>query len=147
MSSVSTGACISSDAIFSALSRTFSAATRVADAVITVAREACAPMPCSMRSVWPWMTRIFFMSAPSISAATCAITVSKPCPIEAPPVMTSISPEVSTWMRTPSAGPRPAFSTNMARPTPTISPLSRRAASSRLSFGQSTWLSVMSSSA
>ena len=43
----------------SAFSRTFSAATRVADAVITVAREACAPMPCSMRSVWPWMTRIF----------------------------------------------------------------------------------------
>ena len=59
MSSVSTGACISSAAISSALSRTFSAATRVAEAVITVAREACAPMPCSMRSVWPWMTRIF----------------------------------------------------------------------------------------
>ena len=61
MSSASTGACISSAAISSALSRTFSAATRVADAVITVAREACAPMPCSMRSVWPWMTRIFFI--------------------------------------------------------------------------------------
>jgi hypothetical protein len=46
--------------------------------------------------------------------------------------------EVSTWMRTPSAGPRPAFSTNMARPTPTISPFSRRAASSRLSLSHST---------
>ena len=74
------------------MSRTFSAATRVAEAVITVAREACAPMPCSIRSVLPWVTRILLMSAPSISAATCAITVSKPCPIEAPPVMTSISP-------------------------------------------------------
>ena len=61
MSSASTGACISSAAMSSALSRTFSAATRVADAVITVAREACAPMPCSMRSVWPWITRIFFI--------------------------------------------------------------------------------------
>ena len=76
------------------------------------------------------------MSAPSISAATWAMTVSKPCPIEAPPVITSISPVVSTWMRTPSAGPRPAFSTNMASPTPTISPFARRAASSRLSSTQ-----------
>ena len=59
MSSVSAGDCISSAAMFSAFSRTLSAATRVAEAVITVAREACAPMPCSMRSVWPWMTRIF----------------------------------------------------------------------------------------
>ncbi len=44
-------------AMSSALSRSLSAATRVAEAVITVAREACAPMPNSMRSVWPWVTR------------------------------------------------------------------------------------------
>src|SRR3954449_5125393 len=75
MSSVSTGACISSDAMFSAFSRTLSAATRVAEAVITVAREACAPMPCSIRSVWPWMTRIFVMSARGISRATRPVTV------------------------------------------------------------------------
>ena len=39
--------------------RTFIAAICVADAVIAVAREACAPMPNAMRSVWPWMTRQF----------------------------------------------------------------------------------------
>ena len=57
MSSASGGACISSAAMSSAFARTFSAPLWVADAVITVAREACAPMPYSMRSVWPWMTR------------------------------------------------------------------------------------------
>src|SRR6266852_4426121 len=43
--SASTGACIISAAYSSAFWRTFSAALWVAEAVITVAREACAPMP------------------------------------------------------------------------------------------------------
>jgi hypothetical protein len=32
------------------------AATWTADPVITVAREACAPIPLAIRSVWPWIT-------------------------------------------------------------------------------------------
>ena len=59
MSSVSGAACKSSPATSSAFLRTLSAAICVADAVITVAREAWAPMPKAMRSVWPWMTRHF----------------------------------------------------------------------------------------
>ena len=35
----------------------FEGAACIAVAVITVAREAWAPMPNSMRSVWPWTTR------------------------------------------------------------------------------------------
>ena len=39
------------------MSRTFAAAIRVASPVITVTREANAPMPNAMRSVWPCTTR------------------------------------------------------------------------------------------
>ena len=56
MSRSSAGVCSSSLATSSAFSRTFVAATCVADPVMTVAREACAPMPCAIRSVRPWMT-------------------------------------------------------------------------------------------
>ena len=57
-SSVSGAACISSAAISIALARTAEAARRVASPVITVTREANAPMPKSMRSVWPCTTRM-----------------------------------------------------------------------------------------
>jgi len=42
-------------------------------------------------------------------------------------VTSSIAPVVSTDTRVPSAGPSPLFSTNMAKPAPTASPLARRA--------------------
>ena len=41
---------------------------------------------------------------------------------------TSTAPEVSTAIRTPSDGPSPLFSTNMAMPAPTSSPAARRRA-------------------
>ena len=41
-----------------ALRAVWSAARRVASPHITVTREANAPMPLSMRSVWPWITLI-----------------------------------------------------------------------------------------
>jgi hypothetical protein len=45
MSSASAGACISSAAASIAFARSFTAPLWVAEAVMTVAREACAPIP------------------------------------------------------------------------------------------------------
>ena len=55
-SSASGVVCISAAAAASAVSRSLTAAMRVASPHITVTREAKAPMPLSMRSVWPWVT-------------------------------------------------------------------------------------------
>src|SRR3974377_40813 len=55
------------------------------------------------------------------------MTVSNPCPTEAPPVMTPTLPAVSTLTFTPSDGPSPLFSPNMASPQPTSPPLAQRA--------------------
>ena len=75
------------------LRRELVAARWVALPVITVTREAKAPMPSRMRSVWPWMTRIDVeRHADSASAQTWAITVSTPCPTDAAPVTTSTRP-------------------------------------------------------
>ena len=81
----------------------------VALPVITVAREAKAPMPSRMRSVWPWTTRIASSRTPRASPQTWAMTVSIPCPIEAAPVTTSTRPSAST--RDPDAveGTEPAL--------------------------------------
>ena len=46
-----------SAAVSSTFVRSAVAAMCVADPVMTVAREACAPTPFSMRCVWPWITR------------------------------------------------------------------------------------------
>jgi hypothetical protein len=96
MSSVSTGACISSDAMFRAFSRTLSAATRVADAVITVAREARAP-DAVLDAVGLAVNdaHLLHVGAEHFGGDLGHHGL-KPWPIEAPPVMTSISPEVST---------------------------------------------------
>jgi hypothetical protein len=59
ISSWSAGVCISCDAIARACSRSFCAAIRVASPHMTVTREANAPMPLSIRSVWPWITLSF----------------------------------------------------------------------------------------
>ena len=56
MSSASAVVCISSAAAASASPRSLTAAMRVASPHITVTREAKAPMPLSMRSVWPCTT-------------------------------------------------------------------------------------------
>ena len=53
----SAGCCSSSAANSMAFVRTSAAASRVASPVITVTRDANAPCPKSMRSVWPWTTR------------------------------------------------------------------------------------------
>jgi hypothetical protein len=82
---------------------------------------------------------------PYPAAATWAITVSKPWPMEAPPVMTSTAPEVSTAILTPSDGPSPLFSTNMAMPAPTSSPGARLRARSACSVSQDAAASTVSS--
>ena len=58
MSSTSALVCISSAASGEHVFAQLAAAMRVASPHITVTREAKAPMPLSMRSVWPWMTLI-----------------------------------------------------------------------------------------
>ena len=131
MSSASVGTCISSAATSSALARTLQAATAVACRSSPWHARRCAPMPI----LDPVGAAVHDPHAAIIDAERLGADL-RDHGLEALSDRSAAGDDLDMrrrcrrWTRTPSTGPSPLFSTNMARPTPTISPA--RGAAARL---------------
>ena len=112
-------------------------ASRVASPVITVTREANAPMPWSMRSVRPWTTRTrAVVDAERIGADLRDHRLDALSDRGRAGHDLDGAGGVDRRSARRRTGPSPLFSTNMARPAPTSSPPARRRCSSACSASQ-----------